>query len=229
MMNINKLNPNTINSNFQRYTHSIIKNNNIDNIRVIRKVQQFEKESQRAGVANVFFENLAKFADTLGDNKMYDLASIIYSHLIKVQALPNELKEKILINSLNVCKKQKDTVHILARSVDLGKLYKANGIHNKKYINCLLEQEKQLSKISKNPEILNNRFRTVSRSASTYDTYNLRLAMTRVDIAKCYLRTEPQKAIDFLEGSFDIFKHYRRYNELNFAKTLFEQAKSRLK
>ena len=64
------------------------------------------------------------------DANLLDIAGMVFSKLAKFPTT-DEMKEQFLRGGLRVARKQRDPIHILARIVDLKKLYEKNGDKHK--------------------------------------------------------------------------------------------------
>ena len=224
-MHINKITPHNtqlFNKQFNKFSQQAIGSINDKNY-FVSQLKLYEKQSKQLGLWKSFRDDLCSFAEELYKSGKLDFANIIFSYLIKIQDSPVKLKEKCINFAIDISILKEDVIHLLARYVDLGNLYKQTNKSKKLQLNCLSNQEKLLTQIITKPQEVFIKYNTISKDANSLDTYKLRLAMTKVDIAKFILRTNPQKAKMYLESAKDIFRKFNRKKEENFVNILLSE------
>jgi hypothetical protein len=171
---------------------------------------------------DVFSESAARLADGLHHRGLDDFAGIIYSNLVKLPNISPKQREVFAQRALEVAQTQGDSLHTLARIVDLKKVYQTNG-RKRQVIDTLFLEEKQLMAIIKDFEGSKRSYKTYSRGANLLEVYELRLAMARVDIAKGLMNSNPLAAERKLQYAIPTFERFGRDREVQFAKTLLGQ------
>ena len=224
MIKINRCNPEMLNRKFGVFSASTLSLQKPDTNYVISQMKLFEKQYKRQGLVETFCSNAMNFADKFADNKLYDFAGMIYSNLLKLPNMNPKIKEEIALKALNIAKKQNDPIHILARIVDLKKMYKAGG-NRKQFVNLLYDEEKQLNFIVSNYGKSASLFKSHSKATNSIHTYNLRLAMVRVDIAKTLLNFKPKAAERRILQALETFRNYGKESEVGFCEMLLSQIK----
>ena len=86
---------------------------------------------------------------------------MVFSKLAKLPTT-DEMKEQFLRGGLRVARKQRDPIHILARIVDLKKLYEKNGDTHSRF-KMLFAEESALTDIVGNFRQAKEKYRTVSK------------------------------------------------------------------
>ena len=222
MVKITKSELHNLNSDFRRFQTRIVESQKQDNTYFISQLNQFKKKYKRAGQENTFAENIFAFAEKMRDIGIDDLPGIIFSNLMKMPFLKPQVKEVYAIKALEYADENGDKIHILARLVDLEKLYKQNkDMHNYKRI--LFREENVLNNICNNFKNAKKTYRTYSRENSSLKKYELELAKTRVDIAKLILKSNPQKAQIILGKARFIFNRENREKEVNFVDMMLDE------
>ena len=222
MVKITKLEINTLNNDFYRFRSRIIQSRKQDNTYFVSKMSAFEKKYKKAGLEINFAREIFSFAEILREKGIKDLPGIIYSSLAKMPFLNIQLKEQYALKGLEYAQEQGDSIHTLARLVDLEKIYKYKGnTHN--YVAVLFQQEKILDSICKNFKDAKSNYRTYSRQNSSIDKYEIELAKTRVDIAKVIIKSNPRLAKILLERACKVFKHTNRQKEVDFVNSMLAE------
>ena len=80
----------------------------------------FEKQGKKP-VMNKMAQRLAETLVNIGDS---NLSGIIYSFLIKFNKDNAKIAEQIALNALAIANRQKDSIHIMARSYDLKEMHR---------------------------------------------------------------------------------------------------------
>lgn len=225
MIKISQTSPAMLNSRFYTFSNEAVRGVHKDTNYVVSQLKQYEKQYRRLGIVDVFCERASKLADGLAQSGQRDFAGMIYSNLLKLPMLKPHFREQIAKRALEVAVVQGDFVHALARLVDLKMLYKDAGM-KKQYVDILLQEEKLLKKIIKDYPSSKLRFKSVARKIQPIDTYTLKMAMTKVDIAKSIMRREPNVALTRLYAAREIFVEYNRIKEVNFVDKLIYQIAS---
>ena len=123
-----------------------------------------------------------KFAETLVGLNKDNLASIVYSFLIKVNRGNVDIIEEFATNALKIAKRLKDSVHIMARSNDLREAYKIIPPKNEKFMSVLYDEKHALKDIINNYDKLQKQ----SKNLKPKENYQALLAEVKCDIAKCH-------------------------------------------
>ncbi len=225
MIKISQASPAILNNRFYAFSKEAVGGVHKDKNYVVSQLKQYQKQYCRLGIMDVFCDKASKLADSLAKNNQRDFAGMIYSNLLKFPMLKPQFKEKIAIRALEIAEVQGDFVHALARLVDLKMLYRDLGM-KKHYAEILLKEEKLLKKIIKDYPSSKVRFKSVSRQIQPVETYTLKMAMTKVDIAKGILRRNPNAALTRLQAAREIFVQFNRTKEINFVDKLLSQIAS---
>ncbi len=144
-----------------------------------------------------------------------DFPGIIFSNLMKMPFLKPQVKEFYAQRALEYAQEQGDTIHVLARLVDLEKMYKKNK-DTRKYARVLFQQEKALISICNDFKRAKRNYKTYSRGRSQLKQYEMELAKTRVDIAKVIIKSNPKQAKIILEKAKTTFEREERQKEVDF-------------
>lgn len=222
MIKINQCDPISLNKNFSVFSNNTLKGTHKDTTYVVSQLKQYEKQYKKLGIFEVFCEKASAFAAKLGENGQYDFAGIIYSNLVKIPTLQPKQKEIYAKKALTIAITQGDSLHIIARLVDLKRIYKANG-NKSQFLNTSFAEEKQLIQVLQNFENIQDNFKTVKRMANSPDTYRLQLANTRVDIGKGLLKNNPETAKRKLLQARKTFEKLGREKEVQFTDNLLSQ------
>ncbi|MBR2430618.1 hypothetical protein IKB17_04035 [bacterium] len=215
-----------MNKQFYNFSQQTLKRHNSNYNQVIYKLQSFEKEYKRLGVTESFVFQAQQFAKSCSDKGLMDFSGIIYSFLIKIPNISDSTKENLIIKSIEIAKNQDDTIHELARIVDLKKLYKnSKKFSQKKYIKTLFKEEEILTYIIKNYSICKLKFKTLAKDANNIKTYQFRLGTAKVDIAKAHIQTDKKLAKKMLLEAKEIFTDLDRSAELAFVNELLRELK----
>ncbi len=225
MAKINKIELNALNSDFCRFRSRITQSRKQDSAYFVSQISHFEKRYKRAGLQNNFAREIFALAGVLRGIGIVDLPGIIYSNLMKMPFLNNQVKEKYALQGLEYAREQGDSIHILARLVDLEKIYKKNkDTHN--YVNMLFQQEKILESICKDYRSAKENYKTYSRKSSSLQKYEMELAKTRVDIAKVIIKNNPKLSKILLERARKTFKKAEREKEVEFVDMMLSEIKT---
>ena len=222
MIRITNAELHNLNNDFRRFQTRIVESRKQDNTYFISQLSQFQKRYKKAGLERSFAGNIFDFAENMRKIGIEDFPGIIFSNLMKMPFLKPQVKEFYAIKALEYAEEQGDTIHILARLVDLEKMYKQNK-DTHKYARVLFRQEKALIKICNDFEGAKRNYKTYSREHSGLKKYEMELAKTRVDIAKVILKTNPKQAKIILEKARNIFGREGRQKEVEFVNLMLSE------
>ena len=222
MINIKNTDLITLNNKFSHFARESLNNKKPDAQYVSSQLKRYENQYKKINALESFMENTSKLLVGLENRGLTDIAGIIYSGLVKIPTLSYEIKEDIILKGLKNAKNNGDSVHVLARIVDLKYLYK-NCKAKKKFIKTLFEEEKILKTIVDEYEKNKSAYRTVARSMSPIEKYNFKLATSKVDLGKALLRTNPEMAYAKLEEAQRIFLKQKKNKEADFVSDLIQQ------
>lgn len=149
----------------------------------------------------------SNFAETLVSHKANELAGIIYSFLIKLNYDNFGLREKFATNALAIAKRQKDSIHIMARANDLKELYKITARGSEKHIKILYDEKRALNDIITNYDRIKAERRTVG-DLVPIDGYKTKLAAIKVEIGELLLRKDPKLAKKELMEAKEMYATY---------------------
>ena len=189
------------------------------------QMNAFKKQYTKFGMLDVFSEKLVDFAENLQQKGQKDFAGIVYSGLAKLP-IAKEKRISILEKAITNAEEQGDKFHVLARVVDLKKLYKSEWM-SKKYVKTLLKEEKCLKGIVSDFEEAKKGFKTVSKETESEKIYSLRLAFARIDIAKTCMKENPKLALSKIKDARKVFQTQGRTKEVDFADNLIAQITTR--
>lgn len=218
MSKIDLITAKTLDLSFKNFTKRTLENNFVSKAQIIGRLSAYESKYHANGLYKSFFCNAENFAYCLEKSNMLDLAGIAFSKLAKLPA-PYEVKERVLRRGLKVARKQNDPIHILARIVDLKKLYEASD-ESYKHLTMLLQEEQELYSIVNNFPSAIRHFKTISREPSSRDIYLYRLAQTTLEISK---HVRPKDAFPRLLDAQDIFTELGCYKELGYVRKLLSE------
>lgn len=222
MINVKNSDIAILNNKFSHFARQTLNNKRPDVHYVSSQLQRYGNQYRRLNTLENFFKNASELAKGLELRGLNDIAGIIYSGLVKIPNLPLEVKEDIILKGLENAKNNGDSIHVLARTVDLKYLYK-NCRVKKKYIRTLFEEEKILKSIVNEYEKTKKAYRNVARSVSPLEKYNFKLATSKVDLGKALLRTNPETAFAKLEEAQRIFLKQKKNKEADFCADLISQ------
>ena len=212
----------TLNCDFRRFQSRIYKSKRQDNTYFVSQINHFGKKYQKAGLEKDFAGSIFNFAEKMQELGIKDLPGIIFSYLMKMPFLKPEVKELYALKGLEYAEEQGDIIHVLARLVDLEKLYRQNkNTHN--YTRVLFKQEKALVSICGNFKSAKRNYRTYSKEHNQLKHYEMELAKTRVDIAKVILKTNPLHAKILLKKAKTIFEREGRQKEVDFVNLMLSE------
>ena len=222
VIKISNVELNLLNTDFRRFKTRIVQSKKQDNTYFITQLHQFEKRYKRAGLERNFAGSIFEFAQSMRKAGIGDLPGIIFSNLMKMPFLKPQVKEFYAQKALEYAYEQGDTIHTLARLVDLEKLYKQNK-DTHKYARVLFQQEKALISICNDFKSATRKFRTYSREHSQLKQYEIELAKTRVDIAKVILKNNPKQAKIILKKARAVFEREGRTKEVDFVNLMLSE------
>lgn len=145
----------------------------------------------------------------LGDN---NLAAIIYSLLIKLNAGNSEIIEQVATAALAIAKRFHDPVHIMARANDLKEIYKITKPASREHLNALLTERRALTQICTDYDKVKKRFMTLTRKMKPIRGYELKLAAVRYEIAEIMYKYDRNAAKDNLFKAREIMLKYEQGN-----------------
>lgn len=224
-MRINPINVNRINHDFEHFARETMQSRIRNPHSFAKEISAFQKNYSKMGMLDVFCYNLADFAEKLQGSGMRDFAGIVYSGLAKLP-IAKDTRITILEKAITNAENQGDKFHILARIVDLKKLYKAEWM-SKQYVKTLLKEEKCLKSIVTDFEEAKKGFKTVAKGTESEDVYRLRLAFARIDIAKTCMRQNPGLALSKIRSAKRVFVEQGRTKEVEFSEQLAKQIELR--
>lgn len=119
-----------------------------------------------------------KFAEALVGLNKDNMASVVYSFLIKLNRGNLNMIEEFATNALKIAKRLKDPVHIMARANDLREVYKITPPKDNRFITILFEEKRALKDIVKNYDNI----KSSNKSLKSKDNYKTLLADVQYDI-----------------------------------------------
>lgn len=182
MTNLNLKAISSLDRSFSAFAQNTMARRRPDRNYVISQLQHYQTQYNKNGLFQDFLLRLEAFALGMEDSNLLDIAGMVFSKLAKLPTT-DEMKEQFLRGGLRVARKQRDPIHILARIVDLKKLYEKKGDANSRY-RMLFAEEKALTNIVENFGLAKKKYRTVSKQNSSIGRYRIQLARTKVEIAK---------------------------------------------
>ena len=138
MIHVDKSAVINLNKEFKAFQTGILnsKKHNVGNF--VSCLSQFEKRYKKNRQAESYAKNLFSFAELLSKNGVKDYVGIIYSALMKMPFIQPQAKELYASKALEYARHQGDSIHALARIVDLKILYKQTK-QNHKYVQTLFQ------------------------------------------------------------------------------------------
>lgn len=156
--------------------------------------------------SNLQMNNISKrFAETLVSGKHIDLASIVYSFLIKMNPGNVSLIEQAAVNALKNAERLKDPVHIMARAYDLKHVYRETSASKTTYMKILNTLHRELTKITKDYDKVQTQHVTISTGLQPVQFYELKLAEIKFELALNLKDSEPRQAVKYLNESIGLF------------------------
>ena len=212
----------------QKVNRSIMLRQNVSQRGLFASLMDLGDRFEMQGQHHIMNTKSAEFAEDLLSKKEYDLASIVYGILIKINRNNPALTEEFAKKALSVAKKTGDPIHIMARADDLNYLYRQTEYGSKKHFQALLEEKKALVEIVTNYEGAVRKYRTLTRQPLTKDRYEFMLCGIKMEIAKIKLETNPLLAINELESAQKIMRKYGQGTLVKRIKGLLDIAYSNL-
>lgn len=201
-----------------KITQKLSKNENVN-------IKAFSNELHEIGDAfvrrseieslNKHGKRLAETFVSLGRN---ELAGIVYSLIIRVNPKQAKIVEQAATNALAIAKRYNDPVHIMARANDLKEIYKISQPGSKNHLNALQTEKRALSEICTNYSGVEKRFKSITRKMRPVESYELKLAAIRFEIAEILQKENPAAAIEELIEARKILKKHgsgRLSSEIN--------------
>lgn len=223
MIKISNSELNILNDNFGKFQQQIKKQTKGQNFSFfISQIAQFEKQYKKAGLERSFAQNLFVFAQQMRKLGINEFPGMIFSHLSKMPFLKPHVKEYYARTALEFAREQGDSIHILARLVDLEKIYIQSGDKYKR-TGILFAEEKVLIDICTDYKNAKNKYKTHSRRISPLNKYEMELAKTRVDIAKVVMKNNPKQAKILLDKALTIFQRENRTKEVDFVNLMLSE------
>ena len=99
---------------------------------------------------------------------------------------------------LAIANRQKDSIHIMARSYDLKEIYKQTEYGSEKHLKALYGEKRALKDIVTNYDNVIKKYRTVTREAKPKETYELMLCDNIFEIIEILKKKEPKRALEEL-------------------------------
>ena len=127
---------------------------------------------------NVLNKKSKQLAETLVASNKDNMASIVYSFLIKNNEGNIKLVEEFATSGLKIAKRMNNPVQIMARANDLREVYKIFPPKNEKFINVLYDEKHALNKIINNYDGLAKQ----NKGLKTKEEYQILLADVKYDI-----------------------------------------------
>ena len=109
-----------------------------------------------------------------------------------------KIAEQIALNALAIANRQKDSIHIMARSYDLKEIYKQTEYGSEKHLKALYGEKRALKDIVTNYDNVIKKYRTVTREAKPKETYELMLCENIFEIIEILKKKEPKRALEEL-------------------------------
>ncbi len=191
----------TLDSNFSKFAQNTMARRRPDRNYVISQLKHYQTQYNKNGLFNDYLVRLEAFALGMEETGLLDIAGMVFSKLAKLPTT-DEMKEQFLRGGLRVARKQRDPIHILARIVDLKKLYEKNGDTHSRF-KMLFAEESALTDIVGNFRQAKEKYRTVSKQSSSLNRYIIQLARTKVEIAKML---RPKEAYPMLLEAKSLFE-----------------------
>ena len=222
MVRIERTQAENLDKNFKQFRQKIKQSKKHNYSYFISQLNFYERQYRKLGMEESYLKEILLFAENLRKQCVQELPGIIYSVAVKIPVMSKEMKEHCAKAGLEYAEKQGDTIHILARLIDLKTLYKQTK-QTHKYTETLIREEKELKKICANFSEAKKGYRTFSRDINTRKKYELKLAQTRVDIAKMTMRYSPEGAKEKLIKARKFFERTGREKEVAFIDTMLSQ------
>lgn len=183
------------------------KNSKIDTNKFTKELKEigdtFEKESQKEKMN----KNARQLAERLVSLKNNKFAGIIYSYLIKFNKGNQKIVEEYATNALIIAKRQRDPVHIMARTNDLRDIYKITQPNSDKYLSVLFDEKRALNDIINNYESAQKRYISTHREIKPIENYIEKLAAIKLEIGEVLLnKKEKHQAQIELQEAFEIYQ-----------------------
>ena len=227
-MNIKNSSVEFVNKQFHNYTQQTLKKSVMPEIpKVITSLQVYERSYKKLGCIELFVQKAQAFAEECFNKGFIDITGIIYSSLIKLPQLPIEAKEILIIRAIRIAQQQNDSIHELARTVDLKQLYdKERNKTKREYMNILFSEEKILKNIVDNYQKCCANYQTISRKVGDINLYKFNLGLCKIEIAKKVFKSDKKLANKKLKEAKKIFIELDKTKEIYYIEKLIYELKS---
>lgn len=166
-----------------------------------------------------------RFAETLVSLGDCNLAGIVYSLIIRLNPKHTTVVEQVATNALAIAKRFNDPVHIMARANDLKEIYKISQHGSKKHLQILQTEKRALTDICTNYEGVQKRYRSLKREMRPVESYELKLAAIKFEIAEILQKTNKNAAIEELNSAAQILENHGNGNLTNKITNLLAELK----
>ena len=191
-----------------RVLNSVARREQVEPRSFSRTIFSIGKAYNNKNNSNSMTDDSIKFAFELFKMGEYNLTGIIYSFLIKFNENNPQKAEELARKALNVAKKRKDPIHIMARAYDLSQIYRNQCYGSQKHINALCEVKDNLKYIIQNYQKAKKRFNTITKEVRPLNNYEFMLCSIRMEIAKATKNTNPERAEHELLEAYKIMIKY---------------------
>lgn len=211
------------NQHLQNVTEKVASTPNYPRDKFYRTIQNRVSEYQQLGCLEIVSEKLSDIANMFIQCGNADFAGIICSMLVKLEQLPFEMREKYILQAIDVAKRQNDTIHLVSRLEDLHREYVNIGDKNKT-LKILIKEENTLKEIVGDFETAQKNFKTLFYKNENVENFENLLATIQVDIAKIIISKKPKKAIQKLKSAMRIFEKLGDMEQYDFAEKMLARA-----
>lgn len=191
-----------------RITKQIIKNKEINHTAFSCELHDLSESFLRKNELACLNKNAKRFAERLIGLGNNSLAGIVYSLLIRINPKNSPIVEQLATNALAIAKRFNDPVHIMARANDLKEIYKITQPGSKKHIKTLYEERRALTKICNEYEKVKLRYCTRKREMKPIESYELKLAAIKFELAEFIALENPKEAIKELNSVLEIMSKF---------------------
>ena len=175
----------------------------------LKNINNELKSQNKIGLMNTMAKSLIQSLVSL---KQDNLASIMYSYMIKLNKDNPKLVKEYAINALAVAKRSDDPIHIMARANDVANVCFKTKPGSEEHIKYLKIQHDALADICTNYHTtLPQRFNTISKELLPLDNYEVKLCFVKLNLAEYTYYRNPKEAQTMFNDAIQLFIKNKDY------------------
>lgn len=177
----------------------------------LKNITNEYKAQSQTGIMNTMVKGLIQSLVSL---KQDNLASIMYSYMIKLNKDNPKLVKEYAINALAVAKRADDPVHIMARANDIANVCFKTKPGSEEHIKYLKIQHDALVDICTNYHTtLPKRYNTISKELLPLDNYKVKLCFVKLNLAEYTYYKNYKDAQKMFNEAIQLFIENKDYGD----------------